>query len=46
MVGKRHLVLRDASSHFEAKTATHERCLNGGQRIVRAVPSRLDDMIA
>jgi len=32
-------------SRTEPKTTTYESCLNGGKRIVRAVPNRLDDMM-
>ena len=35
----------DSRSCTEPKTTTHESCLNGGKRVVRAVPNRLDDMI-
>ena len=39
------LNLGASGTRTEPETTTHETCMNGGKRILWAVPNRLDDMI-
>ena len=34
-----------SGTRTEPETTAHETCMNGGKRLLRAVPNRLDDMI-